>query len=1310
MSRWPIRDLITPKPQPTLTPSLVPAFRNNAAEMVETYIFTDTIRAHFEEIFDAVARGHGQGFWVQAEYGAGKTHFLVTLAALLANSDDSLWRSVRDDSVRHARQRLSATQLFPVVLSLRGEAAGDITIERTLMDVLLESGFKSALEAAGLQDQVRTTAAEDIVAWLHEKTSPAIRSDAAAFVQQRTGQTPEAYRSDEGVDALAELLTEYFMHAGVKPDIDASVKSRLSHIYRQITNPRGPAYGGILVVIDEYEGWAKNHNSPEELSRDAELLETLGFLLPHDEGLQIYTVVASQSSVPAKLQGSQEGDRFINIPLLAQNNERDYDVIIARRARGLDPDHIPEIKDHFDFYRQHFAFARNLTETEFYDYFPFQPRCFESIRRITTRDLPTARSGLLVFWQTINHRDLIARSSLIRLADMIRSEHLEKDCLSKSVYRDSYTAYRAAFDALPDLDLEEGDLPLARDILTTLYLWYLAYLEQPRKISLHDLTEATLTTSDFLRADDKITLALDSMKALRQIEFDGKVAGFVPAGGDSFEPRVIFNERKRQALRDRFRIQSAWSRSLFWTPSETGGVSGIFHEFAPDAFKAYRVQSRNLEYSGEALVGSWRLDHGLPLPRSDVHFRVIILTPDAAQSVKASDLQDPRIAVILPEEMSDEIRDAAAAYEAWTDLQEEHRAQAGREAEAMRFWLDNNRLKIFSDLAATQLKLYQSGRIVTRDNLGISPRDAFGRGGGTEQRIASIVDSVLQTIYRDLPIDPNQLRDVLTPAEARKVFEGYFNSQARTAEKAALRSYGVGLGLSHRDAPERFDPQSPPVFAMIEELLAARAGGDLPIWQIYDRLSGGTIGLPYIAIQLYLLAFVRRGQPRVDLQLKARHNLRTRNAQPLNRDRLTASSVVDLEWKSGLDEKFDALVPSSGPVWNDVLAYAREIVDGLRTTTNQVEIEQQSLRLGEELKRLREEVGARQRTLDILANTLSASLPPAATETLQKLNQLTTSPIDGYTEFYEQAEAVFAGRPDTLRACMQMYARLGDLAAVTADVGFVKRYLDDVELRSADSALSADRMTLQAQIALDGLIGTPGLWPRLRGDFDQFAGRYRNEYRKHHRDYYLALESLRESLAGASARLESLALLNRIEGIGAPAGADLERRYRDLDQRLAPCPVREVAAVSVEARPTCQSCGLRLTTTPPEVDIRALLRELDEALAQKRRQLAGETVARVLRGAERPDLRTFLEAVSAADQAALVEVMTPELVDFINRLLAEEEIHIADAPVLQELARRYPSVEERDIPNLLADFEARLREAFSRARQSGKKNVRINLK
>jgi hypothetical protein len=1315
MSRLPIRELIVPKKRPQTTLSLVPAFQKEAKEMVETYIFTNTIRDHFDKILDSVARGHGQGFWVQAEYGAGKTHFLVVLAALLSGQDGGLWDLVGDEEIRNFRHRLGAYRLFPVVVSLRGEGSADSFVGRSLLDVLLEEGFQRSLEHAGLADQVQVTAAEDLLTWLQTKASQGIRREAEEFVRKRVERPLEAYRDHEGVDAAGRLIAEYCTTAGIKPEIASSIKARLAHIYRQLTETQDLGYDGLLMVVDEYEGWQKHHNTEEELSIDAELLETLGYLLPRDLGYRVFTVVASQSSVPGKLHGAEKGDRFLPIPLLAQDNEHDYDVIVSRRVRSLNETRLPEINDHYEYYTQHFAFAQNLTAEQFHDIFPFQPRCFDVVRRITSRDLPTTRSGLSVFWEAVTQPPLLDRTQLIRVADLLTSRHLMEDCLTTTVYKEAYQAYKAASETLDALSLEPGDLDLARDVLATLFLWYLAFMDTPRGMNMQDLAQATLTTDDFMRAEDNVRYVLSLVQALPQIDFDNESAQFVLAGGEGPSIVTLFGEEKRRLARDPYKLQSALSESLFFTPRETGGATGLFNEFPPDEKATRRVECQHLEYAGEVIVAtSWRLDQGLALPKEDSHFRLVILTPATAHSVRAADLQDSRIAVVLPGEMSEEARDAAAAYLAWNSMREAYKDKAGRDAEEVRSWLDSQRRTILDTLVGTHLKLYQAGRVITRDNLAISARDAFGRGGGNEARITHIVEQVLVNAYPQLPAEIEQLRRTLTPAEAGKVFAGYFDKDPSSAAKAAVRNYGVALGLSHPDRPDHFAPQTPSVFARIEAMLAEREGAELPVWQLYDRLSATPYGLPYVVIQLYLLAFVRRGAPRVDLLLKARHSLRSRDRQPIGRERLTASTVADMEWKPGLEDNFDALVPALGPTWNDTLGYAREIADDLRATTDQVEIETQTVRLRGALESLQGDVATQRSNLKALASTLAADLPGEAAQALGQLEQLAAEPPAGHADFYEQAEAVFEARPEALRAAMQTFTRLRALGGLAAEIGVAKRYLDDVDLRPTDRDLAADRMTLQAQLSLATLVERPETWERLREDLKRFTGRYQNAYQKHHRDYYAALDRLRGELADAPHQLRALGLLNRIEGLGAPLGDGLEGRYQALQSDLKPCPLTKVTDVSVERAPTCDHCPqtLRLTDTPPEAEVSAFLRELTGALDNKRRQLASEAISRVLARGGGDTMATFLEAVRAADLAALVDVMSPDLADFVERLLADEAILTADADVLARVAQRFPSLEESQLEEAVAEFRRMLREAFAQARQEhpDKKTVRLNLR
>ncbi len=1310
MSRLlPLRDLIVQKPRPETTLSLIRSFRQQAATMVEDYVFTDTIRSHFLRILETVATGRGQGFWVQAEYGAGKTHFLAALAALLANTSEDFWKLVPDDEVRQFARRLQSTRLFPVIVSLRGMGQADAFSGRSLLDVLLEEGFQPALVQAGIEGVVQVTSADDYMTWL-EQTAKSIREDVDVYVRSKTGKTATAYRETEGVGALAELVAAYCRQHAIHPQIATGVKDRLAHIYRQLLRLPGTPYNGLLVVIDEYEGWERTHPAPQARAHDEDVLETLAYLLPRDLGYQVFTIVASQSSAPAKLRGGAAGDRFINIPLLATNNEHDYDIIISRRVRAINDYRLPELGEYYEHYRRTFEFASALTAAEFRDIFPFQPRCFEVVRHITARDLPTARSGITVFHEVVSNDELLGRELLIRVADLLRSPHLVNDCLHTPVYAAAYRSYTVACEALPTLELESSDLVLAQAVLDTLFLWYLAYLEAPRSMNLRDLAQATLTTSDFLRAEDNVAFVLGQMQPLRQIRFENQQASFVPTADEGPAPMTIFAEYRRRALADEYKLLSTWSNSLFLTTKDTGGSPGAFASHVLDQPKSFTLDVCNLQYSGEVIVASrWRIDLAAPLPKEDTHFRLVILTPDSAHDVDAGQLLDPRIVVLAPAALNDDARRAAADVAAWSQMSDDYSAEkrSGREAEAVREWLTTQRTALFGNLVASHLRLYQAGRVLTRDGVAIS---AFNFGQPAEdRRLAALIEPVVRAAYPQLPVDWQRLRSTLRTAEIARVFAGYFAHNPGTAEKAATRNFGVALGLSSPDRPERFAPQQVAVFDLIEQMLQERKGG-LQTWRIFEKLASPPYGLPHPLTLLYLLAFVRHGNPRVEITLKRDHKLRDANRAPFAGNRITANNVVSLEFKSGMERDFDLLIEAAGPVWNDVVGYAKEIVADLRTTTDQSEVERQNQRLRAGLVQLAQEIAQTRKNLDLLRLTLGGTLPEEAVDALDRLAMVAGAADAGYEAFFNHASELYPAT-DALREDRRTLKRLKEVADNTAEITSVRAYLDKVRLRSADGELETDRAALLGQMRMESLTAQPQLWSGLRSQFEQFRERYRTAYQKHHRDTQSELTRLQESLADASRRLAALALLNSVEELGEALGRDLPERYSALMARVTPCSV-DFRTLTLEAEPVCPQCQLSLTDATPKSEVERFLRDLEHALRDQQRRLASEAIRRVLARSDNNDVATFVQVVQTANVTALVDVMNPDLAAFIRRLLAEEDVAAVKSNVLARFTTTYPTLEESAIDDAAATFKTLLREAFAEARRAhpDKKTVRLTLR
>jgi len=1310
MKRVPLRTLIRPRPQPETTLDLKRSVAQPEAT-VGTYVFTASIRGHFEEILEHVARGEGQGFWIQAEYGAGKTHFLATLACLLSG-DDALWERAQDDAIRLYRRRLRTTRLFPVVISLRGEAETGAVATRPLFDVI-EERLDHSLEEHGLRDAVRLTLADDLLDWFAGQPE-GTRGDIETYVRSQTGQSPEALREYEGDAALTDLLRAYCGEHSIRAQVASTVKARLRHVYDQLTSPGlpGGAYDGLLFVIDEYEGWEKSRTrgSPQQ-ARDEDLLETMAFVLPRGEGLRIFTVVASQTAVPAKLRGEHGGDRFINVALLA-GAERDYDLIVSRRVRELEPGKLPEVDEYYHYYAEMFDFARDLNEAQFRDTFPFQPRCFDVARRITARELPTARSGILIFWQVLNRPQLLDRNTLIRVADLLESDHLH-ECLNATVYRPAFDAYQVASDGLGGLGLEKADLGLARDVLATLFLWHLAHLERPGPLSLKELAQATLTVSDLLRAEDAVAYVLGRMRELPQVRFDDQGASFVVTGGEGPTPVEVFSRYREEALRDAYAVTQVWTDGLFLTPRDTGGQAGLFGDFEPNEMKPVRAEFRHLEYNGEVVVATrWQLDWGLPLTGEDVHFRIVILTGHKPGAAGPADLQDPRIATIIPSELAGGAHAAAVDYLAWQNMERDYRDRPGPEAEKMRDWLVTRRVSVLSDLLMKQTGLYRSAAVGTRDGLAIDVREAMGLAG-TERRVGYVVERLLAAAYRDLPVEVGKLRSLLRPNDAGKLFGGLFGRQETSAARAAVRNYGVGLGLAHPDRPTGFRPTDCRAFDLIRAMLDEyqSQGRELPVWRIYERLSGVPYGLPYPLIQLYLLAFIRHGQPRVELRLKPGHRLTIRKGQVLPRPALTMTNVVDVDWKLGLDRWFDTLIPARGPSWNDVVAFAREVKLDLHAASDPAEIERQDNALRAAMETLGQEAQTARRGLEALARSLQGELTEETGEVLDRVQALGQAGTQGYAAFHERVQEHYTS-PEPLREDVGVYTRLRQLAGYAAEIQETRAYLDGMTLRPEDTELAGDRLLLLGQLSLGELERNPALWPGIFDSFGRLKGRYRTAYQKHHRDTYRAMANLQARLEDIHRRLHALALLNSIMELGEPLGEDLAERHAQLQERLRPCPVTEVAAVDVEAQPVCAACGLPLTGRAPTAEVEAFLGDLERALQEQRRRLSAEAVRRVLERAGGDELSRLMEAARAAEIARLVDVLDERVAESIRKLLVEDGLVTAPAEVFARLAELHPTVGEGEIPATVRDFEGLLHEALDEAKKEypDKKTVRVSLR
>lgn len=1271
MINVPIGELIRRVPErPEGTILLSRAIRT-PEKTVSTYRFTPNIRGWIEEILEKVSTGRGGGYWVQAEYGAGKTHFLAALTCLLMDTSKELWDKVTDEEIKNLRHRLEEIKLFPVVLSLKGKAGVDE--EDNLLKVI-ENSIEESLEKKGLGDKISITTEDEIINWY--KTRPAtFKSPIDDFIKRKVNINPEALRKEE----LARLIMEYCKDTSFRPEITTSTKDRISHIYHQI---RDQGYQGLLFVIDEFEAWQRRHplDSPA-YAYDEEVLETLSWILPKDVGLEIFTIVASQAPAPAKLRGGKE-DRFTNVILL--RDEREYGEIVTERVRELVKDKQPEIDQYYEYYYNEFKFLKNIPKEYFYSIFPFQPRTFEAIRRITTiaRDLPTARLGISVIYEVIGNSEVLSRDSLVTASDLMVSKDLY-DAMETEVYREAHRAYQSAISTLEEYDLDEEDKNLADKIIKTLFLMFIAYKDTPKSLSVQELTEATLTSKGILKqGEDNVLRVLNTIRDLSQVYYTKeKGASFKVAEGET-RPAQIFGTTKKK-VKDEYEIKNKWEEGLILDLHRTGGVGeGLFSSFEFERRIERTAEHKRIEYSGEIIIArSWREEYGAKL--DDTHFRVIFMTKDLG--LNPEDIEDPRIAVCVPSPLTNAAFEAAWDYLAILKMEEDYLPQAGSEAEEIKGWIKTKKRDVISNLLNKQIGVYREGKIFTKQSIGIDSKKVFSIGK-MDRILDTLIPLLLSNAYTKSLIDASSFRRKFTSSEAKKVFEGLFKGNKSSSATSACDNFASGLGLVRSENPREFEPEGNKVFEFIRDKLSQT--DEIHIWKLYRDLQNHPFGLTKEIVTLQLLAFIRHGKPACEISLK-----------PGNR--INSFNIPDIEWKGKFEEDFDILYPMAGPNWNDVLPLARFINRNLKEVTKPDEIKAQEMQLLLSCKAIRDGIPHIKGNLKILSDKFAEPVEKKIPKILEGLEKITEA--SSFTEFYSLTKDY-----EDLKDDFEIFTKVEALDKESTELINMKSYLEDAVLPKKGK-LDGDRFLLQQRLKLSSLLNNPSLVGSIKAQFESFKATYKNLYQRFHRDYFKEIKKLREELESATVRIEAISRLNRITELHFSEERELVVQFQDLLKNTEPCPNKD--PVSVETSPLCSECKLELTRELPKEETKDILSKIDKELERRSRKLAQALTKKILEEVKEDRLNKLMKVAGIADLRKFAEILDDELISLVNDILKKANIKTESYPVFENLSKRYGLLEEEKIEEIISAFKEELEKAFKQAKKKHiGKEVRISLR
>jgi hypothetical protein len=267
-----------------------------------------------------------------------------------------------------------------------------------------------------------------------------------------------------------------------------------------------------------------------------------------------------------------------------------------------------------------------------------------------------------------------------------------------------------------------------------------------------------------------------------------------------------------------------------------------------------------------------------------------------------------------------------------------------------------------------------------------------------------------------------------------------------------------------------------------------------------------------------------------------------------------------------------------------------------------------------------------------------------------------------------------------------------------------------------DAPVDAQRDLIKCFFEFDALLADPAIIPVRLQNFEKWKASYVHSYRKAHRAYYKKLTELETSLGTLKPKARALVKMNTIVEIGPPlptmhsVAADLAA----IEKRLYVCPDAEHAAVE-GAAPTCPKCSWTALDQPPAAEVAKLTALVASGLADRFQRFKDAAISSILKKAteqgDRPDLTKLLEIVQLTNSDALAGVLTDDLVDFLRKLLYDENLvqeEIQLGPIVSDVG----PIEEDHIDEAVDKFAKLLTKAVkdAKAKHGKSKRVRVFLR
>jgi len=683
--------------------------------------------------------------------------------------------------------------------------------------------------------------------------------------------------------------------------------------------------------------------------------------------------------------------------------------------------------------------------------------------------------------------------------------------------------------------------------------------------------------------------------------------------------------------------------SLSERAAPTTGWVGAFAE-DPSAVPV-DIYLNGVRYPGEAVFTEfWNARWG-NLPGQDAMFRVVFL--GSSNPVPPGDIEDDRVIVVAPSgDMSPELRPVAREAAALRETRAGYAVSSDPALSRLAHAIELRENELATQVADSMGRRWANGAIIARgESPDLSALLPTLERSGPDTWIEALGTWVIE---RDATTELPQSSEPLTDELVADVFDVVAGRNIDPGPQANTAALALGLGGVVSSQISRFR-------SGLDELLDSNGESDgTAVLTTRGTASGfavrafiiTTLKMPLELGALYLVDYVRRQNseavlvPVIDAGFPER----------INRD-----TLPDMTWDPRLLQRLFVLRAAAPADWNAALPYMSAIYPGVDQARTGDDIsgsanpgaqtqEDTAAAFMDELRSYKSSVSY---TASVVAR-LELSIGAESNWELSRLVSVLSA--ESWSEFTLLARDTFDNaRGFRLALARERTAR--GLSLRSSGIEQTVAFLEAAEFGTDHRPLELEARALRARFSAGLLNDSDGLWPSLSFDFDRWRSDYRRVYISMHAKRRAQDEERQQRMARAIVQLAAVEGFSQLEELGPPQDNSLKQRYEELALGLVPC-TRLEHDMSLINQPSCETCGMTLSSPQERQDIDGFLFELDSVLRSYNRRLSSVAVRETLADRQSDRLTRLLKLRDAADLSALSDQLSGDVIEFLQEFLA----------------------------------------------------------